>query len=181
MAVAAAARMAMNPSILAKIGNFLKPAFANEAGKITARSIAERVGPDAFFGTMAALQTPGDAFDKATAFTTSTLGGAMGGAVAGGLGRKVGFGPNMLTEFGGGYAGDSVGMIVGDALMRGKDKLMGGEGLTGWERLSKEQQEQYANELEQQILAGYGLVGGPEARMIMAGNDDPYGLGVGVA
>ena len=82
MAIGAATRFAMNPKILAKIGNFLKPAFANEAGKVTAGSIGRAIGTDVFFGGLAAAQTPGDVFDKGSAFIGSTFGGIAGGAGA---------------------------------------------------------------------------------------------------
>lgn len=171
MAIAAAARMAMNPSILSKIGNFLSPALANEAGKVTLRSVAERLAPDVFFGGMAALQTPGDAFDKGAAFLGSSLGGSMGGVLASSTGAKFGFGPNMITEFGGGYAGDYLGQVASDAASRLKDKAMGGSGQTGWERMSQEQQEEFAEQMRQQILAQYGLLN-PGSREQYYGLDD---------
>ena len=178
MAIGTVARMAANPSILAKIGGFLKPAFANEAGKLTTRSILERVGPDAFFGGLAALQTPGDIGDKAIAGITSATGGVMGGALAGGLGRKVGFGPNMVTEFGGGYLGDMGGMMIGDALQRGKDIAMGGSGQTGWERMSTEQQALYEEEMKQRILEQYGMISPGTRAEYYVGEDQGFGTGI---
>jgi len=177
MAIAAAARMAMNPGVLSKIGKFLSPAFTNEAGKVTARSIAERLGPDVFFGGMAAMQTPGDAFDKGAAFVGSALGGSMGGAVASATGAKFGFGPNMITEFGGGYAGDMLGMMASDTASRLKDKAVGGEGLTGWERMNAEQQKAFEEQIRNDILTSYGLT--------TQGSREQYygldqGLGIGV-
>ena len=135
--------------------DFIRPALAGEGGKITAQSVAGRFAPDAFFGVLAATQTPGDAFDKATAFTTSTLGGGLGGALTTAATRgKLG----ALGELAGGYGGDMLGMHVGDAISRGKDKLMGGEGLTPYERMGAEQQKQFAQDLEQQFLAQYGML-----------------------
>ena len=136
---------------------FIRPALAGEGGKITAQSVAGRFAPDAVFGILAATQTPGDAFDKATAFTTSTLGGGLGGAGVTALSRgKLGF----LGEMAGGMGGDMLGMQVGDAISRGKDKLMGGQGLSPYERMSAEQQAAFAAELERSILAQYGLLPG---------------------
>ena len=54
----------------------------------------------------------------------------------------------MAGSFGGDYAG----MFAGDAIMRGKDKLFGGEGLNPYERMGKQQQEEYAKQIEQDTL-----------------------------
>ena len=150
-ALGAVRRFAASP----KVVEFLRPAFANAQGEVTRNAIIGRLAPDAAFGVLAATQTPGDAFDKATAFTASTLGGGLGGALTTAATRgKLG----ALGELAGGYGGDMLGMYVGDAVSRGKDKLMGGEGLTPYERMGAAQQKQYADELEQQFLAQYGLL-----------------------
>ena len=151
--------------------DFIRPALAGEGGKITAQSVAGRFAPDAMFGVLAATQTPGDAFDKATAFTTSTLGGGLGGAGVTALTRgKLGF----LGEMAGGMGGDMIGMQAGDAISRGKDKLMGGEGLTPYERIGREQEAQYNAQMEREILAKYGLLqGGPQGYV-----DPTTGMGV---
>ena len=60
--------------------DFIRPALANDKGVIDAMSVAGRFAPDIAFGALAATQTPGDAFDKGTAFLTSSLGGGLGGA-----------------------------------------------------------------------------------------------------
>ena len=146
-------RFAMNPKVL----NFLRPALANSAGVITPGSVAGRFAPDAFFGLMAASQTPGDAFEKGTAFVTSTLGGGLGGATLTAA-TKGRLGP--VGEIIGGMSGDMIGMQAGDAISRAKDKLMGGKGQTAWERMGEEQQAQYAAELEQKFLQQYGLLPG---------------------
>ena len=138
-----------------KVVEFLRPAFANAQGEVTRNAIIGRLAPDAAFGVLAATQTPGDAFDKATAFTASTLGGGLGGALTTAATRgKLG----ALGELAGGYGGDMLGMYVGDAVSRGKDKLMGGEGMTPFERMGAEQQKQFAQDLEQQFLAQYGML-----------------------
>ena len=146
-------RFAMNPTVL----DFIRPALANDVGKITAGSLAGRFAPDAAFGAPAALQTPGDFGDKAIAFGSSTLGGGLGGAGLTALTRgKLG----MVGELVGGFGGDYLGMMAGDTLARGKDRLMGGEGLTAWERMGAEQQAQFAADLKQQILTQYGIIPG---------------------
>ena len=113
------------------------------------RALTARLAPDAAFGILAATQTPGDITDKTIAGLTQAAGGALGGA---GLSGAFG-GGNMATELIGGYGGDMLGMMLGDNLQRAKDKLTGGEGLTAYERLGKEQQQQHA----QQVLAQAGL------------------------
>ena len=146
-------RFAMNPKVI----NFLRPALQNSKGVITPGSVAGRFAPDALFGLMAASQTPGDAFEKGTAFVTSTLGGGAGGATLTALTRgKLG----GVEELIGGIGGDMVGMQVNDLISRGKDRLMGGEGQTAWERMGEQQQAQYAAELEQKFLQQYGLLPG---------------------
>ena len=153
-------RFAMNPKILQSIGKFLKPGFADAAGKVTKGSIAGRVAPDLFFGGMAAMQTPGDAFDKGAAFLGSSLGGIGGGALATAGTHKLGLNLGGMQEFVGGIGGDMIGMAASDAVTRGKDLAMGGKGETGWERMSSQQQEQMRQEMEQSILAQYGMVPG---------------------
>jgi len=152
--------------------NFFKPALVNDKGKITPMSVIGRFAPDVAFGTLAAVQTPGDGFDKGTAFLASSLGGGLGGATLTGATRgKLGGTGELL----GGLAGDYAGAMAADAFMRGKDKLMGGEGLTGWERMSRDQQVAFAADLEQQILQQYGLLV-PGSREYFA--DPSTGMGV---
>ena len=166
-ALGAVKRFAANPKVL----EFIRPALANADGAITAGSVAGRFAPDALFGVMAATQTPGDAFDKATAFTTSTLGGGLGGAGLTALTRgKLGF----LGEMAGGMGGDMLGMQVGDSISRGKDKLMGGQGLTPYERMGAEQQAQMNAQMEREILAKYGLLQGGAQGYV----DPTTGMGV---
>lgn len=142
--------------------------------KIGARKVFNRFAPDAAFGMLAASQTPGDAFDKATAFAGSTLGGGGGGLLLSGItGNKA----PMITELVGGFLGDQAGMYASEGLQRGKDKLTGGEGLSAYERMGKEQQDAFAEQLKQQILTQYGLI--PGTREQYAYSND-QGLGTGV-
>lgn len=135
--------------------------------------MALRVVPDIGFGVMAAAQTPGDFGDKLIAGGTQTLGGITGGLLGGKLGGNNQILSNML-DMGGSVAGDFAGMAVGDNAQRLKDKMMGGEGLTPWERMGAEQQAQYAQELEQQILRQYGLI--PGTREQYADPSTGYGV-----
>ena len=131
----------------------------NNAGR-NSGEVAMRILPDLAFGGLAAAQTPGDFGDKLIAGTTQALGGVVGGVGSAGLARKLGANNGLQTaaDFIGSYGGDFAGMMVGDTLQRGKDRLMGGRGETAWERMGSQQQAQYAQQLEQQILAQYGLV-----------------------
>ena len=129
-------------------------------GEMTKGQIAQRLVPDAIFGGVAALQTPGDLGDKLVAGSASALGGGLGGLALGRATERFGTGVSLAADFGGSILGDMGGMAVGDAVMRGKDKLMGGAGQTPYERMSAEQQAQFANQIRQQTLAGAGLVPG---------------------
>jgi hypothetical protein len=121
--------------------------------------MALRVVPDIGFGVLAATQTPGDLGDKLIAGGTQALGGVTGGLLGGKLGGSNQILSNML-DMGGSVAGDFAGMAVGDNAQRVKDRMMGGEGLTAWERMGAQEQAQYAQQLEQQILSQYGLIPG---------------------
>jgi hypothetical protein len=66
-------------------------------------------------------------------------------------------------------------MMIGDNAQRIKDKMMGGEGLTPWERMGAEQQAQFAQELEQQIMAQYGIIPGTREQYAV---DPTTGYGV---
>ena len=145
----------------------MSPVFKSGLGKLLfedmgAKDIAFRLGPDAFFGGMAAIQTPGDIVDKAIAGGTQFAAGGLGGLgaarVAKGLGR--GEGAQGIADLVGSYGGDMIGFPVGDALQRAKDKVMGGEGRTAYERMSDEQQQQFADQIRQQTLMGAGLIPG---------------------
>ena len=129
-------------------------------GEMSRGQIAARLAPDAIFGGVAALQTPGDLGDKLIAGTTSALGGGLGGLALGRATQRFGDGASLAADFGGSILGDMGGMAVGDALQRGKDKLFGGTGQTAYERMSADQQAQFAAQIRQQTLATAGLVPG---------------------
>ena len=157
---------------LKKSGKFL----LNNAGS-NSGEIAMRLVPDIGFGILAGVQTPGDLGDKLIAGSTSALGGSVGGlATAGALkGLRMPGAVQNLGDLAGSFAGDYAGMMVGDNIQRGKDKLMGGQGLTAWERMGAEQQAQYAQQLEQQILSKYGIVPGTREQYAI---DPSTGMGV---
>ena len=127
-------------------------------GKLDMAQVGMRVVPDAVFGGLAALQTPGDLGDKVIAGTSSALGGTLGGLALGGLT------PNPLGSLAldtvGSLGGDQLGYMAGDALMRAKDKLGGGKGQTPYERMSEREQAIFAERLRRQIMAQYGIVPG---------------------
>jgi len=129
-------------------------------GGMTKGQIAARLAPDAIFGGVAALQTPGDIGDKLIAGGASAIGGGLGGLALGRAASRFGEGASIAADFGGSILGDMGGMAVGDALLRGKDKLGGGNGLTPYERMSADQQAQFAEQIRRQTLAGAGLVPG---------------------
>ena len=133
--------------------NALKSLFAGQSNA----EIALRLAPDIGFGVLEGVLTPGDLGDKIIAGGTSGLGGATGGLLLGKLGGKN----PMLTQaldMAGSIGGDFAGRAGGDLIMRGKDKLMGGEGQTPYERLSAEQQEQFAESVRAQLLSEMGLL-----------------------
>ena len=125
-------------------------------GGITPQNLAVNFGLDAGFGVMQGLATPGDIGDKLIAGVTSGVGGAAGGVLATGALGKFKNNPalRIASEFGGGYAGDMGGQVVGDSLMR----LKGG-GTTPWEKVQQSQDQEYRQQLEREILAQYGLGG----------------------
>ena len=155
-----------------KSGKFL----LNNAGS-SKSEIAMRLVPDLGFGVLAAVQTPGDISDKLIAGSTSAIGGSLGGiATAGALrGMRMPGAVQNLGDLAGSFGGDYMGMMVGDTLQRGKDKLMGGQGLTAFERMGAEQQAAYAQQLEQQILTQYGLIPGTREQYAI---DPNTGMGV---
>ena len=161
-------------SALKNTGKFLVQNMGNNAGEI-----ALRVVPDVGFGVLAAAQTPGDFGDKLIAGGSQALGGVLGGVGTVGALRRV---PGLadkgallnLADMAGSIGGDFAGMAVGDNLMRGKDMVMGGAGQTPWERMSTQQQAEYAKQLEQQILAQYGLLPGTREQFA----DPTTGMGV---
>ena len=125
-------------------------------------ALAARLAPDVFFGGLAAVQTPGDLGDKLIAGGTQAIGGGLGGLTAARGLKKVmpGAGEGLLTavDFGGSIAGDYAGMAAGDMMMRGKDRVMGGEGLNPYERMGAQQQDAYKAQIERDMMMKLGLI-----------------------
>ena len=67
-------------------------------------------------------------------------------------------------------------MCLGPTLQRGKDRVMGGEGQTAWERMSADQQKEFANQIRNETLSSMGV--GPG---YLPGMQDQYlsNLGLG--
>ena len=116
--------------------------------------LALRVGMDGLYGGMTALQTPGDLGDKliagASDFGLSSIGGL--GAARFAPNPQLGIFMDMAGSMGGSYGG----MATGDALMRGKDKIMGGVGETPWEKVGREQQEEQMRQMRAQLANEFG-------------------------
>jgi len=139
--------------------------------------VALRVLPDLAFGGLAAAQTPGDLGDKFIAGLTTAVPSVIGGSAAAGLVKKVGGGAAIqnLADMGGSIAGDFGGMYLGDSIMRGKDALMGGPGLTPYEKMSVQQQQQLAEQMKNEMLFQYGLIPGTREQYAI---DPTTGMGV---
>ena len=150
---------------------FSKPGATKGAPRqmMNAVDIAARLGPDAVFSTMAAAQTPGDLGDKLLVGATDFVGSGLTGLAAGRATNSA------LVDQVASIAGAYGSMPVADVAMRGKDKLMGGQGLTPYERLSVEQQEQMRQQITQQVMQAYGLVPGTRDRYF---SDPTTGMGV---
>ena len=165
----AGTKLASSPMFTKGIGNAV-------FGDMTRGEVITRLAPDVAFGVIGGAMTPGDFGDKLIAGGTQAIGGGLGGlAVGRGLG-KLGAGGTAQTvgDFMGSYGGDFAGMAVGDTIMRGKDRLMGGSGQTPYERLSAEQQALLAEQIRRQAVGGAALVPGFQEQFSGLGT----GLGV---
>ena len=155
------ARMAGQGLANAAFKGGLGKAIFGEMGK---GQIATRLAPDLMFGGLAAATTPGDMGDKLIAGGASAIGGGLGGIALGRAAQRYGDTAGMMADMAGSIGGDYAGMMVGDTLQRGKDKIMGGAGQTAYERMSAEQQAQFAEQIRQQTLGGAGLIPGVQER-----------------
>ena len=59
---------------------------------------------------------------------------------------------------GGSIGGDMIGRAASEIILKGKDKLSGGEGLSPYEKMSKQQQMQMLQAGKTQALAELGLL-----------------------
>jgi hypothetical protein len=139
----------------------LGKAIFGEMGK---GQIAARLAPDLMFGGLAAATTPGDIGDKLIAGSASAVGGGLGGIALGRAAQRYGDTASMVADMAGSIGGDYAGMMAGDTLQRGKDRLMGGAGQTAYERMSAQQQKQFAEQIREQTLSGAGLIPGIQDR-----------------
>ena len=140
------------------VKKFAGNALANYMGPggVTAGNIAANFAPDAVFGVMQGAMTPGNLGDKIIAGGSTAIGGALGGVGAVSALGKFGQqgGGRMLAEFGGGMLGDMVGQSAGDVVLRAK-----GGGMTPWEKVQQDGDQEYRKQLEREVLAAYGIGG----------------------
>ena len=115
---------------------------------------AARFGPDALFATMNAVNTPGDLTDKLIAGSTDFLGSAGTGLVVAAPFKGSPVVAGMIDQAGS-IAGMYGGMAVSEKMQRAKDRAMGGEGLSAYERAGV----QYDEALKQQLLAELDAAG----------------------
>ena len=135
--------------------------------------IAMRLAPDLMFGGIEAAMTPGDIGDRVIAGTGSALGGSLGGVLLGKVGGKGALGTAL--DMAGSIAGDMVGREVSGAVLRGKDALGGGRGLTPYEKLGEKQQQELLEAGRTQVLAELGLLPGNLQEYLV---DPTTGMGV---
>ena len=116
--------------------------------------LAWRVGPDAAFAALNAASMPGDPLDKGLAFGTefgiSALPGLSLSRAAKRFGADQGMqlGLDMIGSYGGAFAS----YPATDALLR-----MKGGGMTPYEKLALQQQQELEEQLRQKFLIEYGL------------------------
>ena len=117
--------------------------------------MAFRLGPDAGFAVLNAVQTPGDLGDKIAAGGTQFLMETGLGLSAGKLTKNRDL--SGLLDMGGSIIGGYSSYPVSEAILRTKDSLTGGPGMSPYEKMSAEQQNMLAQEIQQQVLNAYGL------------------------
>jgi len=153
MALGIAARMAATPSVLGKIGHFLK-------GDMPLKQfLFQRLGLDAGIAAFQGFTTPGGLDEKLIAAGTDFALSAGSGLVAGGAARRMGAsqGAEIAADQIASIAGGFSAYPVGNAVIRAKDSLTGGPGLTAFEKMAQEDQKKMIEEIQQQTLqaAGY--------------------------
>lgn len=141
-----------------KLLQYLTKGLRGADGAIDMGQVGIRVVPDAVFGGLAAVQTPGDLGDKLIAGTSTALGGTLGGLALGGAVKN----PiaSMALDTAGSFGGDMLAYQAAEQLMRAKDKLSGGKGRTPYERMGDQERAIYEEQLRRQIMAQYGLLPG---------------------
>ncbi len=135
--------------------------------------LALRLGMDGVGATMNAAMTPGDLGDKLITGVTDMGMSSVGGLLAARpfMGKP---GIGNIADMAGSMAGAYGSMPVSEKFLQAKDKLAGGKGETPWEKMGREEQQRFAAELENEILAQYGLLY-PRTNEYL----NPGGLGTG--
>ena len=131
--------------------------------------IALRLGPDTGVAFANAMMTEGDLADKLIAGGTDFALSSLPGLAAGRITNSAAV--DQLASLAGSYSA----LPIGNMAMRGKDRLMGGEGLTPYERLSIEQQEALRQQTIEQVMTAYGLLPGTRSQYY---SDPSTGMGV---
>ena len=135
--------------------------------------IATRLAPDALFGVIEGVNTPGDIGDKIIAGSGAAIGGGIGGLALGKIGGNSSLG--VMLDMGGSIGGDMVGRMASDGILRGKDAISGGKGQTPYEKLSDKQMQELVQSGKLQALAELGLLPSSAQQAFV----DPYtGMGV---
>ena len=144
---------------LTKVNPFARKAMQSLANMSSQdkTNLAFRVFPDIAFAGLETYLNPGDAVEKGLAGL-----GSGGGSLAGGIALSKLAGKNQalgtLLDIVGSIGGDMGGRYLSDMTARGYNKLKGGEALTAYERMGAEQQKQFKEEVEAQLLAELGLL-----------------------
>ena len=135
--------------------------------------IVGRLAPDAIFGVLEGTMTPGDLGDKIIAGSGAAIGGGLGGLALGKLGGNTPAG--FLLDMGGSIGGDMAGRMASDQILRGKDAISGGKGMTPYEKMSEKQMQEMVQSGRMQALAELGLLPSSTQQALV----DPYtGMGV---
>ena len=159
------------------------PALANflKGDMTTGQLVKNRLLTDAGFAALQGLTTPGGFDDKFISGATDFGLSAGSGLFAGGIARKLGAGRGVqnFVDQGASIAGAYAGYPVGIELTRAADKLTGGPGLTGFEKMAQKDHEQLIASIQEQTLANAGLIPGLNPAYYSSGSDYLAQLGIG--
>ena len=112
-----------------------------------------RFGPDGVWAVVNAVQNPGDLTDKLIAGTTDFVGSAGTGLAFAAPFNKRAPGVAQGLDMLGSTVGMFGGMAVSEGMQRGKDKMMGGQGLSAYERANVQYEEQFRQQIMQELSA----------------------------
>ena len=117
-----------------------------------------RLGPDALFATLAAINAGPEATltDRLLLGGASFAGGAGGGIVAGNAAKRIGANQTIqgLADMAGSIGGDMVAMNAGLGATALADKLRGGEGLNPYERMNAKQHAEMERAMAERLMQG---------------------------